>query len=104
MAVELDWPGNSPDLNPIENAWSWMKKQLSETSTANKMVEWKRDVTELWVLRMSNGQYLQFMPRRLEDISREEKLENPTKYKPVEQFTQWALLRAKIVSIKRTVT
>ena len=81
-----------------------MKKQLSETSTANKMVEWKRDVTELWVLRMSNGQYLQFMPRRLEDISREEKLENPTKYKPVEQFTQWALLRAKIVSIKRTVT
>jgi DDE superfamily endonuclease len=22
------WPGNSPNLNPIENVWSWMKTQL----------------------------------------------------------------------------
>ena len=22
----LDWPGNSPDLNPIEEAWNGMKK------------------------------------------------------------------------------
>ena len=47
VAVELDWPGNSPDLNPIANAWSWMKKQLSETSTVTNMVDWKREVTEL---------------------------------------------------------
>ena len=19
----IDWPGNSPDLNPIENCWNW---------------------------------------------------------------------------------
>ena len=79
VAVELM---NSPDLNPIENAWSWMKKQLSETSTVTNMVDWKREVTELWVLRMSDSQYLQnlveSMPRRLEDvISREG---NHTKY------------------------
>ena len=78
----MDWPGNSPDLNPIENVWSWMKKQLSETSTASNMVDWKREVTELWVLRMSNSQYLrnlvESMPTRLEDvISRKG---NPTKY------------------------
>ena len=78
----MDWPGNSPDLNPIENAWSWMKKQLSENSTATNLVDWKIEVNELWVLRMSNSQYLrnlvESMPRRLEDvISREG---NPTNY------------------------
>jgi hypothetical protein len=26
----LDWPGNSPNLNPIENCWSYMKAQLKK--------------------------------------------------------------------------
>ena len=37
------------------------------------MVDWKREVTELWVLRMSDSQYLrnlvESMPRRLEDVT-----------------------------------
>jgi hypothetical protein len=36
----IDWPGNSPDLNPVENAWSWMKKQLSNTNKATNIEEW----------------------------------------------------------------
>ena len=24
----LDWPGNSPNLNPIENLWAIIKKRL----------------------------------------------------------------------------
>ena len=24
----IKWPGNSPDLNPIENCWNWMKNEL----------------------------------------------------------------------------
>ena len=27
----IDWPGNSPDLNPIKNCWAWMKTQLKDT-------------------------------------------------------------------------
>ena len=25
---KVDWPGNSPDLNPIENLWSWVKDKV----------------------------------------------------------------------------
>jgi hypothetical protein len=28
VQVVQDWPGNSPDLNPIENLWSWVVQRL----------------------------------------------------------------------------
>ena len=32
----LDWPGNSPSLNPIENSWSIVKIRLLKTDCTSK--------------------------------------------------------------------
>ncbi len=67
----IKWPGNSPDLNPNENVWAWMKLQLRETSCTN-MKEWKEEIVKLWVTRMSDSDYLkklvESMPRRLAEV------------------------------------
>jgi transposase len=43
----LEWPGNSPDLNPIENLWAILKKRIQkrDCSTTDKLV---KAVNEIW--------------------------------------------------------
>jgi hypothetical protein len=73
--------GNSPDLNPIENVWNWMKNKLQD-SKATSLPQLKQEIKELWTLHMDDIQYLknlvESMPRRLEVVILNEG--NSTKY------------------------
>ncbi|KAF7699610.1 Transposable element Tcb2 transposase [Cucumispora dikerogammari] len=43
----LAWPSQSPDMNPIEHAWAYMKYKLRDQNIKNKN-ELKEKLTELW--------------------------------------------------------
>jgi transposase len=38
----MDWPGNSPDLNPIENVWSYMKNKLRKRPSPRSLSSSRR--------------------------------------------------------------
>lgn len=64
----LDWPGNSPDANPIENLWKWIKtKRTFITTTAEDM--WQ-DVSKIWysITHAQCKQLIGSMPRRVKAI------------------------------------
>lgn len=42
-----DWPVNSPDLNPIENFWSIVKKKMCEKATSS-VSKLKNAVVSVW--------------------------------------------------------
>jgi len=41
------WPPNSPDLNPLENVWAWMKQKVY-SKHYNSLAEMKRAVLDTW--------------------------------------------------------
>ena len=43
----LDWPGNSPDLNPIEHLWATVKRKL-RTKPIYSTIELKKQVLLAW--------------------------------------------------------
>ena len=45
----LDWPGNSPDLNPIENLWAIMKRRVKEhdCTTMTKLIEGDQEINNM---------------------------------------------------------
>ena len=68
--MALDWPPNSPDLNPIENIWSYMKdiaRDYAEVSSAQEMKIivkgiWDRFGDEEW------DKLIESMPERMKAV------------------------------------
>jgi hypothetical protein len=64
-----DWPGNSPDLNPIENLWSQMKDMQRE-ERATSIDGLKKIARKVWgkVLPEYLKKLYESMPRRMQAV------------------------------------
>jgi hypothetical protein len=67
----LEWPAQSPDLNPIEHLWAMLKKQLNGYDRApTGMLElWER-VSEQWgkIDKLACLGLIESMPRRIQAV------------------------------------
>lgn len=65
----LNWPGNSPGLNPIENAWHVMKTKL-ESSHPSSIKNLTEELKKIWIY--FNASYFSTlaasMPRRIQSV------------------------------------
>ncbi len=75
----LDWPANSPDLNPIENLWVIVKRKMRDTRP-NNADDLKAAVKETWasIPPQQCHKLITSMPRRIEAVIKAKGA--PTKY------------------------
>ncbi len=75
----LDWPANSPDLNPIENLWDIIKRKMGDTRP-NNADEPKAAIKATWasITHEKCHRLMAFMPRRIDAVIHAKG--SPTKY------------------------
>ena len=65
----LEWPWNSPDMNPIKNVWNIIKKMIGNQIQCKREDMWDR-VCDAWYSVAPNvlEDLYNFMPRRIADL------------------------------------
>ena len=66
----LDWPPQSPDFNPIENLWAFMKKELQNYNTTS-IPQLKEALLKLWTTGLQMETLIKFadsMPKRIQEV------------------------------------
>lgn len=66
----LEWPGNSPDLNPIENLWFMMKRKVRKHAPTS-MADLQYWIKRVWVQEVTNESCARLatsMPRRIQAV------------------------------------
>ena len=67
----MDWPAQSPDLNPIKHLWVHLKRQLAAYPTPSSGINdlWERTQREWEAIDTAVVQNLiESMPRRVEEV------------------------------------
>lgn len=66
---KLDWPAQSPDMNPIEHLWTVIKRKVQERSPKNKK-ELEQVLREEWELldKKTLENLVESMPRRVAEV------------------------------------
>ena len=53
----MSWPGNSPDLNPIENSWNIMKNKVFKDGRNMSVGQLKETIASVWDNEMDQAYF-----------------------------------------------
>jgi transposase len=67
----LDWPSQSPDLNPIEHLWDHIKREVRKVAPKN-LKQLKEEIIRIWgeITPDLCKRLVHSMPRRIEEVVR----------------------------------
>jgi transposase len=67
---KLEWPANSPDLNPIENIWALMKDAISTKYTIKNISQMKEALQAEWdkIPESKFNELVASMPDRIQAV------------------------------------